>query len=145
MGICRKLLGDGTTTQQLRLLWESRYIAPARTTPKEKRQVTWRHSLQSNGVLATAYRNHTLRHSYPLLWWRHCTCGEVSLPSRCLETRCITPFFYCCLLERVYVAVAWQCVDQIHYNILIVEMYRSSYWAWSKNMKAKKKKPTWNR
>jgi hypothetical protein len=33
-----------------------------------------------------------------------------------LETGCITPLFYCCMLDRVYGAVAWQCVDQIRYN-----------------------------
>jgi hypothetical protein len=55
--------------------------------------------------------------SYPLLWWRHCTCAEVCLPSRCLETDCINPLFYCWVLDRVSAAVAWQWVDQ-SYNII---------------------------
>jgi hypothetical protein len=39
---------------------------------------------------------HKSRDSYPLL----CdvtTYAEVCLPSRCLETGCITPLFYCCV------------------------------------------------
>jgi hypothetical protein len=44
----------------------------------------------------------TSRDSYLLLWWRHCTCAEVCLPSRCLEADCITT---CCIVacwtERV--------------------------------------------
>jgi hypothetical protein len=35
----------------------------------------------------------------------------------CLATGCITSFFYFCKLDRVYGAIAWQCVDQIPYNI----------------------------
>jgi hypothetical protein len=29
--------------------------------------------------------------------------------------------FYCCVLDRVYIAVAWQHVDQIHYNVILEE------------------------
>jgi hypothetical protein len=58
------------------------------------------------------------RDSYPLLWWRHCTCAEVCLPSCSLETGRITPLFYCCVLDCVYGDVAWEWVDQICYNIL---------------------------
>jgi hypothetical protein len=39
--------------------------------------------------------------SYLQLWWRYCTCAEMYLPSRCLEADCITPLFYCCVLDRV--------------------------------------------
>jgi hypothetical protein len=40
--------------------------------------------------------------------------AETSLPTRCLETRCITPFFYCCLRVfcRRYLATAAQ--QQVH-------------------------------
>jgi hypothetical protein len=68
-------------------------------------------------ALAAAYRKHTSCESYPLLWWCHCTWAEVCLPSCCLEMGCITPLFYCCVLDRVYGAIAWQCIDQICYNI----------------------------
>jgi hypothetical protein len=39
--------------------------------------------------------------------------AELCLPSRCLEKRCITPFFYSHvrIIRGVYRAVAWQCVD----------------------------------
>jgi hypothetical protein len=33
----------------------------------------------------------------------------------CLATGCIPPLFCCCVLDRVYGAVAWQCVGQIRY------------------------------
>jgi hypothetical protein len=52
----------------------------------------------------------------------HC-CGDfiaparTCLPSRCLEMGCITSLFYCCVLDCVYGAVAWQYIDQIRYNI----------------------------
>jgi hypothetical protein len=48
----------------------------------------------------------------------HCcvACVGRCLLGCCLETGCITPLFYCCVLDCVYGAVAWQCVDQIHYN-----------------------------
>jgi hypothetical protein len=42
------------------------------------------------------YRKHMSRDCYPLL----CDVtayAEVCLPSRCLETGCITPLFYCCV------------------------------------------------
>jgi hypothetical protein len=44
------------------------------------------------------------------------------LLSRCLETDCITPVFYCC----VYGAVAWQCVDQIRYIPLTLHTFTIS-------------------
>jgi hypothetical protein len=45
--------------------------------------------------------------------------AEMCLQSRCLETDCITPFYFCVRVSRgVYQAVAWQCVDQICYSIL---------------------------
>jgi hypothetical protein len=62
--------------------------------------IMWRLPSQSIGVLAAAYRKHMSRISYLLSWWRHCTCAEVCLPSRCLETSCINSF-YCCMLDRV--------------------------------------------
>jgi hypothetical protein len=53
-------------------------------------------------------------------------CGDViaparkCLPSRCLEAGCITPLFYCCVLDRVCVCVcvmgvAWQRIYMSHY------------------------------
>jgi hypothetical protein len=33
------------------------------------------------------------------------------------------PLIYCCVLDRVYGAVAWQCVDQISYNIVLCSGY----------------------
>jgi hypothetical protein len=84
----------------------------------QKIHVTWRLPSQSIGALPAAYAKHMSGDSYPLLWWRHCTCAEVCLPSCCLETGCITPSFYCCVLDRVYRDVAWQCVDQICYNVI---------------------------
>jgi hypothetical protein len=85
----------------------------------QKTYVTWRLPSLSIGALAAAYRKHTSRDSYPLLRWRHCTCAEVSLLSRCLETDCITPLFYCCVLDLVYGAVAGQCIEQFRYNAKI--------------------------
>jgi hypothetical protein len=32
-------------------------------------------------------------------------------------------FLYCCVLDSVYRAVAWQRVDQIHYNALLKKLY----------------------
>jgi hypothetical protein len=41
--------------------------------------------------------------------------AEMCLPSRCLETDCITRSIAVC----VYGAVAWQCVNQIRYSIIL--------------------------
>jgi hypothetical protein len=43
--------------------------------------------------------------------------AEVCLPSHCLEVGCITPLFYCwvCVMQGVYRAVAWQCIDTSQY------------------------------
>jgi hypothetical protein len=43
--------------------------------------------------------------------------AEVCLPSRCLETGCIITLFYGCVrvVQGVYRAVAWQCVDISQY------------------------------
>jgi hypothetical protein len=71
-------------------------------------------------------RKNTSRDSYPLLRWRHCTCAEVCFSSRCLETGYITPLFYCCLLDRVFEVVAWQCIDQIRCNIISTDNWRRS-------------------
>lgn len=38
----------------------------------------------------------------------------------CLAMGCITPLFYCCVLDHVYGATAWQCVIQIRYAILVL-------------------------
>jgi hypothetical protein len=59
----------------------------------------------------------TSRSCYSLL--RDTTAyAEVRLPSRCLETGCINPLFYCCVrvLRGVYRAVACQCVDISQYK-----------------------------
>jgi hypothetical protein len=45
-----------------------------------------------------------------------------SSPERCLLSR---HRFRCCALEPVYAAIAWQCVDQIRYNMKNVHEYRS--------------------
>jgi hypothetical protein len=46
--------------------------------------------------------------------------AEMCLPSRCLETDCITPFYYGAHASRgVYRAVAWQCIDQTRYNMIL--------------------------
>jgi hypothetical protein len=67
----------------------------------QKTHITWRLPTQFIGALAAVYRKHMSRVSYLLLWWRHCTCAEVCLPSRCLETGCVTPLICCCVLDRV--------------------------------------------
>jgi hypothetical protein len=84
----------------------------------QKTRVTWRLPSQPIGALAAAYRKHTSHKSYPLLWWCHWTCADVCLLSCCIGTGCIKTFFHCCVLDPIYGAVAWQCVDQIRYNII---------------------------
>jgi hypothetical protein len=47
--------------------------------------------------------------------------AEMCLPSRFLETVCITPFYCCVRVSRgVYRAVAWQSVDEIRCNIYFI-------------------------
>jgi hypothetical protein len=77
--------------------WQTTFVVPYKSSAPttHRKHVTWRLASQSIGVLAAAYKKHASRDSYPLLRWRHCTCAEVFLSSRCLETGCITPLFYC--------------------------------------------------
>jgi hypothetical protein len=63
-------------------------------------------------------KEYTSRDLFPLF------CGvtayaEVCLPSRYQETDCISPMFCCCLrvMQGVYWAVAWQCIDMSHYAV----------------------------
>jgi hypothetical protein len=81
----------------------------------QKTHVTWRLPSLSTGSFAAAYIKDMSRDSYPVLWWRHCTCMEVCLPSLCLGIGCIIPLFYCCMLDRIYGAVAWQFVTIYEY------------------------------
>jgi hypothetical protein len=49
-------------------------------------------------------------------------CGGMftgPLPSNELYDSLLRHNFYCCTVERVYIAVAWQSFDQIRYNILM--------------------------
>jgi hypothetical protein len=61
-------------------------------------------------------RKHTSHDSYPLFWWRNCTCAEACLSSRCLEAGCTSPLFYCCMLNCMCVAgVALQWIYMPQY------------------------------
>jgi hypothetical protein len=80
-------------TGMLRLFWKSRYIAAARTAQNTKfyfknRCVTYQ-PVRENPVPTVARRGRHSKHS----------------------------LIYCCVLDRVYLAVAWQRVYQICYNI----------------------------
>jgi hypothetical protein len=48
-----------------------------------------------------------------LVRWRADCCLVTSYNIRPLRHS-----FHCCALEHIYGAVAWQCVDQIRYNII---------------------------
>jgi hypothetical protein len=46
--------------------------------------------------------------------------STVRYADMCLQMDCITVFYCCVSVSRdVYRAVAWQCVDPIHYNIIL--------------------------
>jgi hypothetical protein len=78
------------------------------------------------------YRN-TSRDRYTLLC-DDTAYAEVCLPSRCLETGCITPMFHCCVLDRVYGAVAWQSIDQFRYNIIITVQKYIVEFTWKRGL-----------
>jgi hypothetical protein len=55
---------------------------------------------------ARTYSTHISRDRYPAIMWRHRGHGKNS-------------FLYCCMLDCVYRAVAWQRVNQLRYNVFI--------------------------
>jgi hypothetical protein len=99
----------------------------------------WRYSTPSphgcNSVTAFTSLTSTLQRPhgkhYVYCCWRT-AYTELCLLSHCSETGCIVPLrrgrhrkhnlIYCCVLDRVYRAVAWQHVDQICYNIITCHM-----------------------
>jgi hypothetical protein len=80
---------------------------PAYDSPQTTFVVPYKHSA----------RIHKKRHVVSVLLCDVTAYAEVCLPSRCLETGCITPLFYCCVgvMQGAYRAVAWQCVDMSQY------------------------------
>jgi hypothetical protein len=77
--------------------------------------ITALNKLSLPSLISTPHRPHGKHRLY--CWWHHRFYStvqyvEMSLLSHCLETGCITSLF------RLYRAVAWQCVDQICYNMI---------------------------
>jgi hypothetical protein len=96
-------------------------------------------------LISTPHRPYGKHYLY--CWWRHrfhstVRYAEICLPSRFLEAGCITPLFhrcsrgrhrkhsliYCCVMDHVYRAAAWQLVDQ---TVTLSVFHGSTAFCWT--------------
>jgi hypothetical protein len=91
------------------LFWEPRYIATAQTTQKTQLSYCWWHHCIENTASSIVVWCHHIENRF-----LHCC-----VTSSYREHR----FLHCCVLDRVYKAVAWQRLGQIHYNTVTSLLY----------------------